>query len=172
MKSPILDPELKAALKRLKLGYIFEVLPERLVLAEQQELSFQETMLMLLQDEITRRDNTASSRRAAKAKLDPSMLLERWDKTAKVRFDTRVLNELMTLRFIEADRNVVILGPVGVGKTFVANALGHVACRHKYDVAGELACRRAPFGPSGTKDAHNNRLAGLCSGVSGLCICQ
>lgn len=135
MKSPILDPELKAALKRLKLGYIFDVLPERLVLAEQQELSFQETMLMLLQDEITRRDNTASSRRAEKAKLDPSMLIERWDKTAKVRFDTRVLNELMTLRFIEADRNVVILGPVGVGKTFVANALGHVACRHKYEVA-------------------------------------
>ena len=134
-KAPILDPELKVALKRLKLGYIFDVLPERLVLAENQSLAFQETMLMLLQDEIARRDNSATSRRAKAAGLDPSMVLDRWDKTAKVRFDRRVLNELLSLRFIEADRNVVILGPVGVGKTFLASAIGHVACRHRYDVA-------------------------------------
>ncbi|MBK8942064.1 MAG: ATP-binding protein [Polyangiaceae bacterium] len=38
------------------------------------------------------------------------------------------------LRFLEAHRHVCILGPVGVGKTFVASALGHVACRHGYNV--------------------------------------
>jgi len=41
----------------------------------------------------------------------------------------RVLQELSSLRFVEAHRNVVILGPVGVGKAFVASALGQVACR-------------------------------------------
>jgi DNA replication protein DnaC len=35
----------------------------------------------------------------------------------------------MSLRFIEAKRNVVVLGPVGVGKTFIACALGHLGCR-------------------------------------------
>ncbi|MBK6520000.1 MAG: ATP-binding protein [Polyangiaceae bacterium] len=40
----------------------------------------------------------------------------------------------MSLRFLEAHRHVCILGPVGVGKTFVASALGHVACRHGYNV--------------------------------------
>jgi DNA replication protein DnaC len=45
-----------------------------------------------------------------------------------------MLNELVSLRFIETHRHVAILGPVGVGKTFVATALGHVACQHGYRV--------------------------------------
>jgi DNA replication protein DnaC len=40
----------------------------------------------------------------------------------------------MSLRFLEGHQNVVVLGPVGVGKTFLATALGHVACRHRYQV--------------------------------------
>lgn len=38
------------------------------------------------------------------------------------------------LRFLRDARNVVVLGPVGVGKTFLATALGHVACRHRFQV--------------------------------------
>ena len=49
-------------------------------------------------------------------------------------FDRRVLQELSSLRFVEAHRNVVLLGPVGVGKTFVASALGHIACRSGFNV--------------------------------------
>jgi len=128
------DPELVAALKRLRLGRIATTLHERLVLAEKQEMSFEELLLMLLTDEISRRDNTAADNRAAEAGLDPSMRLELWDKTAKVSFDKRVLSELVSLRFLEAHRHVCVLGPVGVGKTFVANALGHIACRHGYHV--------------------------------------
>ena len=48
------------------------------------------------------------------------MVVERWDKTAKVHFDKRVFQELCSLRFVEDARNVVILGPVGVGKTLLA----------------------------------------------------
>jgi DNA replication protein DnaC len=62
------------------------------------------------------------------------MVSERWDKSAKVTFDRRVLQELSSLRFVEAHRNVVILGPVGVGKTFVASALAQVACRSGFNV--------------------------------------
>ena len=68
------------------------------------------------------------------AGLDPDMVIERWDKAAKVHFDRRVLQELASLRFVEAHRNVVLLGPVGVGKTFLANALGHLACRAGFRV--------------------------------------
>lgn len=134
MKTPTVSPELRSALKRLKLGYLAEVLPERLVLAEQQGMSFDELLLLLLSDEISRRDSTAAARRAEQAELDPDMVLERWDKDAKVHFDKRVLNELTSLRFVEAARNVLVLGPVGVGKTFLATALGHIACRHRYQV--------------------------------------
>src|SRR5690349_299972 len=53
-----------------------------------------------------------------------------------------MLAELTSLRFLESHRHVVVLGPVGVGKTFVSQALGHIACRHGYQVrfirAGEM----------------------------------
>jgi DNA replication protein DnaC len=88
----------------------------------------------VLTDEILRRDSTAAERRATQAGLDPKMRMEAFDKSAKVTFDKRLLAELASLRFIEANRHVVILGPVGVGKTFMASALGHLACQHGYHV--------------------------------------
>ena len=132
--SPTLNPELLDALKRLKLGRIAATLPDRLVLADKQEMAFDELLLMIFTDEISRRDNAAADNRATDAGLDPAMRLELWDKSAKVSFDKRVLSELVSLRFLEAHRHVCILGPVGVGKTFLASALGHIACRHGYNV--------------------------------------
>jgi DNA replication protein DnaC len=127
-----LSHELVAALKRLKLGRIADSLPDRLVLAEKQDMPFEDLMLLLLTDEISRRDTTAAETRAREAGIDPAMRLEQWDKTAKVSFDKRMLAELMSLRFLEEHQHVVVLGPVGVGKTFLASALGHIACRHGY----------------------------------------
>jgi DNA replication protein DnaC len=132
-KTPF-NPELVVALKRLRLGRVADTLPDRLVLADKQEMSFDELLLMILTDEIARRDSAAADNRADEAGLDMAMRLELWDKTAKVSFDKRLLSELVSLRFLEAHRHVCILGPVGVGKTFVASALGHIACRHGYHV--------------------------------------
>ena len=134
MATPSLNPELVSALKRLRLGRIADTLPERLVLADKGEMSFEDLLLLIVTDEIARRDSTAAQNRANEAGIDPDMTLERWDKTAKVTFDKRLLAELASLRFLEAHRHVVVLGPVGVGKTFLASALGHVACRHGYHV--------------------------------------
>lgn len=129
-----LNQELVDALKRLRLGRIATTLPERLVLADKQEMPIDELLLMILTDEISRRDTAAADNRATVAGLDPSMRLELWDKTSKVSFDKKVLAELVSLRFLEMHRHVCILGPVGVGKTFLASALGHIACRHGYHV--------------------------------------
>jgi DNA replication protein DnaC len=128
-----ITPELVSALKRLRLGRIADTLPERLVLADKQEMGF-EDLLLVLSDEITRRDSSSAERRANDGKLDPKMRFELFDKTAKVSFDKKMLNELASLRFIETHRHAVVLGPVGVGKTFIATALGHVACQHGYHV--------------------------------------
>lgn len=132
--TPHLNPELVSALKQLRLGRIVEVLPERLVLAQKQDMSIEDFLLLILTDEITRRQSASTLLRATTAGLDPTMRLELWDKTAKVSFDKRVLAELASLRFIEAHRHAVILGSVGVGKTFIANALGYIACCHGYHV--------------------------------------
>lgn len=133
MTEPI-SPDLKTAMRRLRLGKLLDTLPERVALARQQKMAHQDFLLLLLSDECQRRDSAASTTRAERAQLDPDMHLERWDPTAKVKYDQELLNELVSMRFIEAHRHVTIVGPVGVGKTFLAHALGHIACRHKYSV--------------------------------------
>jgi DNA replication protein DnaC len=127
-------PDLINALKRLKLGRLLDTLPERLALARQQKLPHQDFLLVLLGDEVERRESNAISLRAQRAHLDPAMHLENWDATSKVQYDQELLNELASLRFIESNNHVVIVGPVGVGKTFLAHALGLAACRRKYSV--------------------------------------
>jgi len=134
MKTTAISKELVDALKRLRLGPVVDTLAERIALAEQQAMPFQDLLLLVLSDEISRRQTSAARRRADDAGLDPDMAFERWDKTAKVHYDRRVVAELATLRFLEAHRNVIILGPVGVGKTFIAHALGHLACRGGFQV--------------------------------------
>ena len=129
-----IDPDLTAALKRLRLGRIGLTLAERFVLAEQQSLTHEQFLLMLLSDEIARRDASATEHRVHDAGLDPNMRLELWDKTAKVAFDKRLLGTLTSLGFLEENKHVVVLGSVGVGKTFLASALGHLACKHGYSV--------------------------------------
>lgn len=162
---PTVNHELVAALKRLKLGRIVDTLPERMVLADKQEMSFDELLLLVLTDEIARRDSTAADNRARDAGLDPAMRLECWDKTAKVSFDKRMLAELGSLRFVEAHRHAVILGPVGVGKTFVAQALGHIACRHGYHVhftrADEMLRRLRQSRFDNSREAEMNMLTSV-----------
>lgn len=134
MASKALTPDLVQVMKELRLGQILPTLAERIALAEDNELPLQDFLLGLFTDEVERRRNASTARRAHDAGLVDDMVFERWDKTAKVTYDRRVLQELVSLRFVEAQRNVVVLGPVGVGKTFIANALGHVACRSGFNV--------------------------------------
>lgn len=134
MPTKMLSRELQQAMKELRLGQLIPTLADRIALAEKGDLPIEDFLLALFTDEIARRQDTSAARRADDAGLEPDMLFERWDKTAKVTFDRRVLQELTSLRFVETLRNVVVLGPVGVGKTFIANALGHVACRSGFRV--------------------------------------
>jgi DNA replication protein DnaC len=134
MSDTTIPTELRTALKHLKLGHLIDTLGARIAMATKQRMPFEELLLAVLTDEIQRRRSSASSRRAEQAGLDPDMVIERWDASAKVTLDRRVFQELCSLRFVETHRNLVVLGPVGVGKTFIANALGHLACRSGFSV--------------------------------------
>jgi DNA replication protein DnaC len=130
----VISQDLKTVLRRLKLSRMLDTLPERLSLARTQQMPHQDLLLLALSDEASRRDSLSATFRAQRADLDPAMQLEQWDKTTKVSFDRALLNELGSLRFVEANAHVAIVGPCGVGKTFLAHALGHVACRRGYSV--------------------------------------
>lgn len=127
--------DLKAALRRLRLSPLLDTLPTRLALAKEKHMPHEDFLLLLCHDEISRRDAQATQGRAHKAGLDPTMAAGAWDETAKVSYDRAKLAELLTLRFVAAHQNVQILGPVGVGKTFWAHALGHLACARGLKVA-------------------------------------
>ena len=70
MSKRSLSPELIASLKRLRLGGLIPTLAERFDLADKQSLPYEDLVLMLLTDEIGRRDSTAAARRADEAGLD------------------------------------------------------------------------------------------------------
>ena len=127
--------ELRAVLRRLKLSPLLATLPERIALARQRKLPYEGFLEIVLSDEVARRDRLAGEVRARAARLDPTMRLEAWDEEAQVSFDRELWAELTTLRFLEDAHNVLIMGPVGVGKTFMASALGHIACRRRRQVA-------------------------------------
>jgi DNA replication protein DnaC len=141
MSTPTVTPELKALLRRVKLGRCLDTLPERLALASTGQMGHAEFLELVLADEVTRRENTSAGRRSKTAGLDPTMTLDRWDDTTKITYDRATWTELCSLRFVDAGHNAVIMGPVGVGKTFLATALGHAAVRRRISVHFERCDR-------------------------------
>ncbi len=139
MPTPTISPELKSLLRTLKLGQLADTLPERAALAKSHNLSHLQFLEQLLSDEATRREARSAGRRAQVAHLDPAMVLESFDDTTEVTYDQAILEEIVSLRFVDQAHNVFILGPVGVGKTLLATAIGHICCRRRFSVAFERA---------------------------------
>lgn len=164
--APVLaDPvsaDLKTLLRALKLGKLLDTLPERLTLARTQQLPHADFLELVLADEVTRRDTSSAALRARAAGLDPAMRLDTWDTTAAVRFDQQLWNELTSLRFLDAPHGALVLGPVGVGKTHLATALGHIAVRRRVGVhmarADKLFKRLKAARLDNTVDAEMRRL--------------
>ena len=130
VRDPI-SPDLKQVMRQLKLGRMLDTLPERLTLAKQQHLSHVAFLELVLADEAARRDASSAARRARTAGLDPGMRLDTWDESAAVRSDRALWTELTSLRFLDGPHGACVLGAVGVGKTHLATALGHIAIHRR-----------------------------------------
>ena len=155
--------DLTKTLKALKLGQMSQTLPERLVLARQQKMSHAGFLELVLADEIARRESRSAMLRARAAGLDPSMRLDTFDELDDLTYDRELFADLATLRFTEAGNGVLILGPVGVGKTHLASALGHIAIRRRLTVhaarADKLFTRLRAARLDNTLDAEIRRIA-------------
>jgi DNA replication protein DnaC len=125
---------LKTVLKRLKLSGILPTLPDRLAYAKKTKLSELDLLELILQDEIDRRAHTNLALRLERAGFEEEQTLEGFDWDAPITFDRDRVRDLFSLGFVARQEDVVFLGPVGVGKTFLACALGHAACRAGHDV--------------------------------------
>jgi len=124
-----ISPSLKTVLKRLKLSGLLATLPDRVAYARKAKLCELDLLELLLQDESERRDHKNLAQRLGRAGFEEEQTLEGFDWNAPVSFDRDRVRDLFSLGFIERQEDVILLGPVGVGKTFLACALGHAACR-------------------------------------------
>ncbi len=141
-----IPPSLKTVLKRLKLSGVLPTLPDRIAYATKTKLGELDLLELILQDEIDRRDHTNLARRLDRAGFDEEQTLEGFDWDAPITFDRDRVRDLFSLGFIERQEDVVFLGPVGVGKTFLACALApcRVPCRPRRPLP---TCRPPPPGP-------------------------
>lgn len=127
-------PEVKRLLKALRLSGILSTLPDRVSYAAGNKLTHQEFLELVLSDELERRRHGALERRLHAARVNLDQAMERFDWDAKITLDRERLKALLGLEFIARKENVILTGPVGVGKTYVANALAHAACRKEHTV--------------------------------------
>ncbi len=134
-----LSQDLRRVLKSLKLGKLLPVLPERLRQARERQMDPEDVLLMVLSDEMQRRQRQRITLRAKRAGLKSGLVFDEWDESAKVTYDRHLLDELRTLRFIEQHHHVLLMGPVGVGKTMLAHALGYLAVQRGFSVHSEVA---------------------------------
>ena len=161
-----IDPvgaDLTKTLRALKLSGLKDTLPERLALARQHQMGHAAFLELLLADEVSRRDSRSAALRAAKAGLDAAMRLDTWDEHADLTYDRVLWSDLTSLRFTEAGYGALLLGPVGVGKTHLATALGHIAIRRRMSVlfarADKLFTRLRAARLDNTLDAEIRRIA-------------
>ncbi len=129
-----ISQSLVTVMKRLKLSGLLATLPDRVAYARKAKISELEFLELTLQDEIDRRDHKNLSVRITRAGFEEEQTLEGFDWDAPVTFDRDRVKDLFGLGFLERHEDAIFLGPVGVGKTFLACALGHAACRAGHPV--------------------------------------
>lgn len=119
-------------LAELKLHGMVKAFEEQLSMPEVDELSFEERLGLLVEREATERASRRLTARLRRAKLREQAALEDLDWRARRGLDKRQVLQLASCRWIRDHLNVLITGKAGVGKTFLACALAHKACREGY----------------------------------------
>lgn len=126
--------QLAPHLKHLRRSGVLDTLEARNRQAVDGGWSYIEFLARLLEDEVERRAQKQLALRVRRATLTTTKTLEHFDFSATPRLSRQQVLALASGDYIRAKRNVLIRGPTGVGKSHVAQALAHDACRQGYDV--------------------------------------
>ena len=127
LKHPTLDK-----LHTLKFTGMAAALADQMASPSIDELSFEERLGLLVDREITERENRRLSSRLRRAKLRHQALLEDIDYRTPRGLDRGLIQSLASCQWVHEHLNALITGPTGVGKTWLACALAHKACREGY----------------------------------------
>src|ERR671922_1322228 len=116
-------------LQTLKLSGMYHALVEQFQMADIAALSFEERLGLLVDRESTERENRRLTTRLRQAKLRQTACIEDIDYRHPRGLDKSLMTRLVTCQWVQDRQNVLITGPTGIGKTWLACALGHKACR-------------------------------------------
>jgi DNA replication protein DnaC len=115
-------------LQQLKFKGMFHALEEQLQQTDMSELSFEERLSLLLDREITERENRRLTSRLKKATLKQSACMEDIDFRHPRGLNRSEFLSFASCQWVKAHQNILLVGPSGVGKTYLACALAHKAC--------------------------------------------
>ncbi len=119
-------------LKALKLTEMARGFEEQLKVSDNNSLSFGERLGLLLDIELAARENRRLTTRLSQAKLRQQACIEDIDYSNKQGLDRSLIQSLSPCQWIKEGQNVLISGPTGVGKSYLACALAHRACLMGY----------------------------------------
>ena len=97
--------------------------------ADMQGMAFEDRLGMLINHETVERASYRMGQRLRWAKLLQNACMEDIDRTAVRGLEASQWQQLTDLQWIERHLNVLLIGPTGVGKSYLASALAHAACR-------------------------------------------
>lgn len=129
-----LDHQIMQQLKNLRLSGVLESLDLRLQQAQAASMGYIDFFQLIIQDEIERREAKKLQMRLRRAAFEEEKIVECFDFSFNPKINTRLINDLATCIFIKKTEHILLYGPAGTGKTHIAQAIGHQACRLGYDV--------------------------------------
>ena len=127
--------QLKQQVTTLKLSGLLENLDLRFLEAQQNQLTYSEFLSMIFSDEMETRNMRKLKRLLQNAGLGTEKTIETFDFSFNPSINAAYIRELATCRFIEKGEGIFLIGPTGTGKTHLAKALCHQACRKHFTTA-------------------------------------
>jgi DNA replication protein DnaC len=121
-------------LQQLKLTGMYRALEQQLQMNDLDQLSFEERLGLLIDCEVTERADRRLQYRLRKARLKQNACIEDIDYRHRRGLDKSLMTRLAAGTWLNERLNVLITGPAGVGKTWLACALAHKACRDGHSV--------------------------------------
>ncbi len=147
-----INGQLEMKLKQLRLTGMLETLAVRSEQAQKSNCGYLDFLMTMIEDEYERRQSSQLLKRLKKAEFEEEKTIEGFDFTFNPQIPVKRIKDLANCAYIDRKENIFLAGPVGVGKTHMAQALGHVACRMGYDVVFTKAAKMFRYINGGRSD--------------------